>query len=322
MRNETRRSCTRFHRPEGSARLTSAVAFFVALVVSIATPSLCQAQVTGLGSAANYGLLDAGGTVNIGSNATLNFFDTTTSYVGVGLGSNTNVYFSVGSSLDVKGTLTEGSNVQFSGLGGVNATTTVTNAGSTLSSAWTAAQSASTTYSGMTPTISGITSNSISATGAVTVADYHYLTGDSSGNLTISGTAGQIFIINVTGSSNGYAINLSNIKLQGVSANDVVFNVTGTGKIDLGAGTSSTSTVNGTFLENGTGPITLEQNTTLNGAVLTAGTVTSFNNVTLNAAPIAAVSAPELPSVAMAGVACLAILGRAGLRRIRRACAA
>ncbi len=232
MRNETSRSRVRLHRAEGSARQTFAVALFVAFVVATATPSVCQAQVTGLGSAANYGLLDAGGTVNIG--ATFSIFDTTTANGGVGLGNNTNVNFSFLSTLNVNGTLTEGNNVQFSGLGGVNATTTVTGAGSTLSSAWTAAQNASTSYSGMTPTASGTTTNSISATGAVTVANYHYLTGDSNGNLTITGTAGQVFVINVTGSSNGYAINLNGVKLQGgVTANDIVFNVTGTGKIDL-----------------------------------------------------------------------------------------
>jgi hypothetical protein len=135
-------------------------------------------------------------------------------------------------------------------------------------------------------------------------------------DLNIHGTAGQIFVINVT-SHNGTAINLNNVTLTGVTPNDVIFNVTGNGSITFGGGT-----VNGTFLENGTGSVTLGSNTTLTGAILTAGTVTSLNNVTLNAAPPAAVGAPELPSVAMAGVACLLILGRAGLGRIRRARAA
>ncbi len=49
--------------------------------------------------------------------------------------------------------------------------------------------------------------------------------------------------------------------------------------------------MNGTFLENGSGSVTLEKNTTLNGAILTAGTVTSYDNVVLNASPIATVSA-------------------------------
>ena len=311
MSKEICASRRRFYCAEGRARarLTSAVALFVALVVSTATPSLCQAQVASLGSAANYGLLDAGGTVNIGS--TFSIFDTTTSYGGVGLGNNTDVNLSLLSSLKVNGTLTEGSNVQFSGLGGVTATTTVTGAGSTLSSAWTAAQSASTSYSKMTATTS-ISNNTITATGAVTVVNVQSITND----LNIHGTAGQIFVINVT-SHNGTAINLNNVTLTGVTPNDVIFNVTGNGSITFGGGT-----VNGTFLENGTGSVTLGSNTTLTGAILTAGTVTSLNNVTLNAAPPAAVGAPELPSVAMAGVACLLILGRAGLGRIRRARAA
>ena len=316
MNNETRASRRRFYRAEGSARLTSAVAFFVALAVSTATPSLCQAQVTGLGSAANYGMLEDGGNVNIGST----FIFWPISYQCLERRrcrsrkhhGRSRFY---GSSLNVTGTLTEW-NAHFTGAGANNVTATggVVNtpgAQATLNGAWSAAQSASTSYSKMTGTQS-ISNNKIIATGAVTVVDVQSITHD----LTISGAAGQIVVINVTGSSSGNAINLSNVTLSGVTANDVVFNVTGSGDVNLGGGT-----VNGTFIANGSGSVSLS-GTTLNGAILTGSDISTSGAVTLNAAPMAAVGAPELPSVAMAGVACLLILGRAGLGRIRRARAA
>jgi hypothetical protein len=264
--------------------------------------------VASLGSAGSYGLLEDGGNVSIGSFFILSSQAKSNGEVGLG---NSTVNLALGSALSVNGTLTLG-NVNFTGLGknNVSATTTITSSQSTIDKAWSDAKGASASYSAMSPTAS-LSGNSISASGAVTVVDVKALTSD----LTIHGGAGQVFVINVTGAQNGNSINLKNITLTGgVTASTVVFNVTGNGNIKFNGGT-----VNGTFVQTGSGAVSIT-GTTLNGAVITSSNLSTSGKDSLNAAPLnlATVSAPELPSVAMAGVACLLVFGRAGLGRIKR----
>jgi hypothetical protein len=295
-------------RARGGVRApaVTGVVALLAFALSTATPSLCQAQVTGLGSAANYGLLEDGGNVSV--NGFLNF-----SGVGgnVGLQSSA-VTVGIFDSFTVNGTAYEGSGVTIGGLGSFSATSIVTGQQSALTSAFAAAGSASSSDGALASTTS-ISSNTITGTQAVNVVNVSSITHD----LTISGNANQVFVINVTGNS-GNVINLSNITLTGgVTANHVLFNVTGSGNINLGNGV-----VNGTFLDTGSGSVTLNGTAVTGGIIAGSGGMTVANSATITADSFAVVNAPELPSITMAGVACLLVLGRAGIARIKRARAA
>jgi hypothetical protein len=303
----------------------------IALLLAIATPSLSHAQVTGLGSAADYGILENGGQIFVHSGTTqLSVGDGSTGNVGV-IGANggatTSIVINPGGSFAVSGAFNYS---QSSLMGGAVQNNSSTNAftygsatgndGTALGVAWSAATTASAKDAGLTPTQTSITSNQINGgTNPVTVASVSSI--GSSGSpmaLTISGTASQVFVINVSGN-----IYLSSVTLSGgVTANDVLFNVTGSGhNVTLGAGI-----VSGTFLDTG-GGITLN-GTTLYGALIAGGSgdlgvgVTSNDAASIHADAFAPVAAPELPTVWMAGVACLLVLGRARLRRIKRARAA
>jgi hypothetical protein len=294
---------------------------FIALALAIAIPSFCQAQVTGLGSAADYGILENGGTVMVHSGMSvtdLNTLGVPSSSGNVGLLSpgtleiHSDASMTIGGTLSYTGTSTSGypvdlinsSTSSFSAAGGE-----VGNQNTSLSSAWTAATTASSADGALASTTS-IVSNAITGTQAVNVVNVSSITSD----LTIHGSASQVFVINV--GSGG--INLSNVSLSGgATANDVLFNVTGGGSVTLGGGT-----VNGTFLVTGSGSVQMTA-TTLNGALIVgSGGISVPDSATINTEAFTGVSTPELPTISMAGVACLLVLGRAGLQRVKRARAA
>jgi hypothetical protein len=299
-------------RPAGARPVPVAVAL-VAFVLLAATPSLCRAQVTGLGSAGNYGLLEDGGSVNVNG-----FFSFNSSSVQGNIGlQNTTVNVGFTDSLTVSGTAYIGSNVTINAggflQGSFSANSTETGQASTLAAAFNTASSASSSDGALAATTT-ISSNTITGTQAVNVVSVSSITHD----LTISGNANQVFVINVTGNSGG-VVKLSNVTLAGgVTADHVLFNITGGGNVILGGG----GTVNGTFLDTGSGKITLN-GTTVSGAIIAgSGGVTTNNSATINADPFSGgtadpPSAPELPSIAMAGVACLLVFGRAAVARIR-----
>jgi hypothetical protein len=291
------------------SRTVSGAAALFALAVFGATPSFCHAQVTGLGSAASYGLLEDGGSVNV--NGFLSF----NSVQGdIGLQSAT-VNVGIADFLSVKGTAYEGSGVTinanglFQGQGSFSANSIVKGQQTALAAAFTAAKSASSSDKALAST-TAISSNVITGTQAVNVVNVSSISHD----LTISGSANQVFVINVTGSS---GIKLSNVMLSGsVTAKDVLFNITGNGKVSLGSGT-----VNGTFLDIGSGSISLNGTKVYGEIIAGSGGVTTTNSAAINAEPFAggaAVAAPELPSIAMAGAACLLLLGRAAVARFKR----
>ncbi len=318
MRNAIRatKSAARRTRHLSSSQFSAA---FVALALAISTPSFCLAQVTGLGSAANYGILEDNGQIQVHSGTA----SVTTSLgasgnVGLlqGSGSATQIIVHSDASMTVGGTLSYSESALPVQLNPPNSTfiagSEVGSQGSSLTSAWGAATSASSADGALASTTS-ISSNTITGTQAVNVVNVSSITSD----LTISGTASQVFVINVTGS-----IGLSNVSLSGgVTANNVLFNITGGGSVMLGGGT-----VNGTFLDTA-GGITLN-GTTLNGALISGGasgiSISSDSSVkiTTDSFTAGSVSTPELPTISMASVACLLVLGGAGLRRVRRARAA
>jgi hypothetical protein len=292
------------------SRTVSGAAALFALAVFGATPSFCHAQVTGLGSAASYGLLEDGGSVNV--NGFLSF-NSHSVQGNIGLQSATvNVGFT--DSLSVNGTAYEGSGVTINAngffQGSFSASPIVNGQQSALAAAFTAAKSASSNDKALASTTT-ISSNVITGTKAVNVVNVSSISHD----LTISGNANQVFVINVTGNGNG-GIKLSNVMLSGgVTANDVLFNITGKGNVSLGSGT-----VNGTFLDTGSGSISLNGTKVYGEIIAGSGGVTTTNSAAINAEPFAggaAVTAPELPSIATAGAACLLLLGRAAVARFK-----
>jgi len=125
---------------------------------------------------------------------------------------------------------------------------------------------------------------------------------------TINGTSTERFIFNVSGSS---SITNSQIALSGgVTANDVIFNFSGTGH----AVSLTNSRVNGTFLDL-KGSISATNGST-NGAFISEASV-SITGDPLTGKPFT-VAAPELPTIMMAGLACLIVLGMGGLNRFRQ----
>jgi hypothetical protein len=189
-----------------------------------------------------------------------------------------------------------------------------------LSGAVSAIQTQSTLYQGMTPnqTISAGTINSssspftISAGSGTTVVD---INGSLNPNaaITLSGTANDILIVNITGSltlSGSHGISLSG----GLTASDVLFNVEG-GNVMLNG------TVNGTFLvANGT--TAFSGTSTLNGSILDAGIVTAIDvnadNITINGAPFSGLVAAPEPAPLVKAISGLATIGIWGFFRRKR----
>jgi hypothetical protein len=305
-------------RARGGAhsRIVSGAVALFAFAVFAATPSFCHAQVTGLGSAASYGLLEDGGSVNVNG---LPSFNSVKGNIGL---QSATVNVGLLNSLSVSGTAYEGSGVTinanglFQGQGSFSANSTASGPQTplALAAAFTAATSASSSDKALAFTTTISSNNVITGTQAVNVVNVSSISHD----LTISGNANQVFVINVTGNGNGNGgIKLSNVILSGgVTANDVLFNITGKGNVSLGSGT-----VNGTFLDTGSGSISLNGTKVYGEIIAGSGGVTTTNSAAINAEPFAggaAVAAPELPSIAMAGAACLLLLGRAAVARFKR----
>jgi hypothetical protein len=343
---------------------------FVALALAMAIPSFCQAQVTGLGSAANYAILVNNGTGNgtagdtnaaeiqLHSHAIVNIPG---SHGNVGLvnGAGIQLLGTSGStpyaSMTIGGTLSYDSTAwsapastnpillsvsgspgnTFSAAGGQTGIAKSTSPPDVLTAAWAAAVNASTMNYALTPTqtLAAITGSSATISGSAGTNVISVPSINLSGGsdiLTISGNASQFFLINVTAST-GTALNVTSILLSGgVTASNVLFNFNPsltTASVTFASG----GTVNGTFLDTASGAagsgVTL-QGTTLNGELIVGGTdntggiqFSSSSSSTINMTPImteSVVATPELPTISMASVALLLVLGGAGFRRVRR----
>lgn len=287
-------------------RTAQAIALCVASVLLFMAPTRTAAQTLSLGQAANYGVFELSG-----SNGSLSASGDSI-YGNVALDNTTNNNKDTFSGATVTGSVALGGrSVQYSISGGHVPTPSIVN----LSAANASAISASATAAGFTPektygTIASATT--ISGNSAFNVFNLSGIN-LSGANLTIHGTASETFVFNVSGSlvMSGASIVLTG----GVTANNVIFNVLGSGGTRL-----SGSTLNGTILDVGSA-ISLS-GATINGAVLSEKQI-SISGGTINVDPFAAAdppTAPEPATIAMACLGCLAILGRTALCRWQRSC--
>jgi hypothetical protein len=240
--------------------LLSPAIVVVALVCAHTSAGRCAAQFVGLGAAANYGILEGGGTLNLNQ-------ETGTTNVAATSGSQVNGSSGGGftGTLYVDNATTQLNGFTFSG------GTVSTSLSTALSDAVTASSSASAQTATQTVP-GGAISGTITINGSAgqNVIDLTSVNLNSGTTLTIHGTSTETFIFNVSGS---VTINTSVVLSGGVTANHVIFNVTG-GNTVLGGNPNATILdlnnsidVNNT---NVTGALLSEQ-----GINLSSGTFTS-----------------------------------------------
>ena len=246
-------------------------------------PPVSSATSLNLGEAANYALF-------AGPNANTFSFSVPSNINGnVAIGASGQINWAYPST--ITGNLYEGA-----GAGATDGSVSVS--GSTysnydLTQAVADAQSASSAAAAMLPTTSvfggriNITSAAqsltLKATGTQTVLDVSSITLNN-GNLTLSGTANDVFIINVTGRQGITTTGTSSILLTGgLTASDVLFNVEASGGTAVSLQGSASAVINGTILALNTG-VTLSDDT-LNGAVIAnfrAASSSSSNSLVQN----------------------------------------
>jgi fibronectin-binding autotransporter adhesin len=242
-----------------------------------ASASAVSATTITLGQAANYALF-AGpyiDTLTIDSGSTV----------------NGNVAIGAGGSILWNGPTITGNVYEASGVSGTNTahvsgttttnyslTTAVSNAQSASSSA--AALTATTSVSGGDIDVNNASESvTVNATGAQTVLDVSSITLNG-GNLTLHGTANDVFIVNITGSGGLVTDGASNILLTGgLTAYNVLFNVETAGGTGVTIQSSTPAVINGTILALNTGVQVNDD--TLNGALI-AGFGSSSNKYSIN----------------------------------------
>ena len=227
----------------------------------------------------------------------------------VALGANTQYSTS---STSIGGSVYEDKNVK-----GTSTTTTVAGGvytGVSLGSAGATAISQASTAAGEN---GGQSNNSFTQTGsnyainstyhgvalAVSVVDFKSDPNLQNSTITITGNANQQFVFNF---SNGLSLTNTTIILSGgVTSNNIFFNITG-GNVSI-----SGSTLQGTFLDmvaKGSTPSMTLAHDTIHGSIVTDASLTMTSSVI----------APELPTITMAAIACLVLLGKAGVDYRRR----
>ena len=273
----------------------------LAIAFAFAMEPRCLAQTVSLGAAAQYGVFEASGgngTVNLSNNALI------TGNLGVGNGTAPNI----------------------SNSAAITGTTSILTSGA---QANTDAKSASTTAAGLKATESvsgtGVSNNAISlsnnqaltvsGTAGVNVINLNSISLSNNSTLTISGTGSpsQIFVFNISGSVS--LANNTSIKLQGISASQVIFNIDSK---NSSVSLSNSATASGTFLDLN-GRISMSNNTEVTGALISEQSISMSNSATVNAQPFVT-HAPEMPTIALAGFACVAgmLIRMAAIQRAER----
>lgn len=277
----------------------------LALALTFAVSSPCLAQTTlNLGAAGGYSIFEVNPGGNNSNSQTINV--TASSVNGsVALGAYTGY---TANSVSIAGSVYEGSNVSGSSLGLTVGGLTHTNVTALGTAGTPAASQAATTAAGETSNATIVEKGSnVSISGNASVVGYTFSSNPnlSGSTITISGNSSQQFILNF---QNGLTLANTTIVLTGgVNSNNIFFNVTG-GNVSI-----TESTVQGTFLDmvsrGGTEPTMTFSNDSLQGSIVTD------TNLTISDTSIVA---PELPTIMMAGIACLFLLGKAGLDCGRR----
>jgi hypothetical protein len=130
-----------------------------------------------------------------------------------------------------------------------NVTGTIVQDQATLTAAANAATSAASTFAGLAPTLSTTSisgTTTINLAPGVNVADLSSVNLGNMDVLTLNGPAGSEIILNDTG---GVTLNSGKIVLTGgLTANDVVFNITGTSPFATSGGLGNESVATGIFL--------------------------------------------------------------------------
>lgn len=283
----------------------------VALLLTAAVPR-SEASSLSLGLAANYAVLD----YNSGSTF---LFNGSTEVAGdVAMAQNTKINF-------VKPAVINGTLYEDSGVTGTNNGITITGGtkSASLATAVSEASSASTTAKGLTATgtIAGgsvsVTNpgNSVTFNGVAgqNVVDLTNFTLNGGGTFTIHGTSSETFIINVSGN---FTVPDGKIVLTGgVTANNVLFNITGTGATVTMGGPSSE--VLGTILAPSRA-VSLSDGTLI-GAVISGSniSITGDTSVIQDSFSSSSSAVPEPAGFVLAGFACVFGLGTAAYRKLR-----
>ncbi|HEY2157577.1 MAG TPA: collagen-binding domain-containing protein [Isosphaeraceae bacterium] len=275
-----------------------------------------------LGLAANYGVLANPGTHNF----QLSSDDHITGNIGVlssdmtSTGTNNNIKFAnatVTGRLDLQGTNTNG--IGGTATGGVfTGVSDVLTAYNTLTAlASTEAGKAGTTivYSGTGGTTIAATNGTPDGNGNnVFTTTAAALSGSLNGTLTVSGTASQYVVINITGTNQNFQFTQGIALSGGITDDHVLLNFTGTGSIQVG-GSGHGATLHGDILAFG---YTFNMdNVTVDGRVFGGDGSKDFQIVSgfnLNQ-PVNVPEPSSLALVALGGGACLAIRRRRARRR-------
>jgi len=267
-----------------------------ALLLLLFCSSSALADTFGLGTAGpgNWGILETGtGQVSManGTNITVNP-GATSSQANLGINS--------GGKLNQSGTVTiAGAYYKFStntdsttnGLTVAGGTLTGATVDSTLTTAAGQASAASSNLAGLTPTQTlGIISSSTTISATVPGQNVVNVTAITLGNnttLTLSGSATQSFVINVTGRTN---VTFDNISLVGgLTPANVIFNVLNGDTIT----DNSPGLLNGILMDIN-GSVSFTNNDTLNGEIISGNAINLSNNSDVEVVP----TVPEASTIA------------------------
>jgi hypothetical protein len=278
----------------------------LALALALGGSSPCSAQTLNLGQAGNDGLFavansnTGGGDFNFSNSIDLG---------GAALGAGTYL----GGSGTIVGNLSHDPTAQYSGvhiLGNISSTSSLGGAAQTaMNVANTAAGWSASGANVLSPSVNGnnyqftgsssnsgnnvITINSLTNSGLLNLSNGGNYT------ITLNGNSTEQFVFNITGRTTWTNVT---VILNGVSANNVFYNFI-SGNVGL-----NSSVLSGTVLNVINGTSMSIDNSMIKGAIVSDGFVDMANSTI----------APELPTIMMAGIACLFLLGKAGLDCRRR----
>ena len=218
--------------------LFAATGVFAGLTVHPASADFISSE---LGTAANFALLETdGGNVSLANARSAGFI---TGNVGINGGNFSD------SGVQINGNFIYGTAASGISSATGNVTGVIVQDQATLTAAANAAASASSTFAGLAPTLSNTSisgTTTINLAPGVNVADLTSVNLGHNDFLTLNGPTGSEIILNVTG---GVKLNSGKIVLTGgLTANDVVFNITGTSPFATSGGLGNESVADGIFL--------------------------------------------------------------------------